>query len=93
MQEPGTAFDPLYRNRPGELPTNEASAAAPEALPSPSEIAAIGSPDASIMGPAQDTGQSLPSPSEIANSDLYGQQPEGGNNNDLDQSMDYGRGM
>ncbi|AGA31695.1 hypothetical protein [Singulisphaera acidiphila] len=70
MDEPGTAFNPLYRNMEGEPPSPGvlvvAETAAP--LPSPSEIAQAEQPRGSVHGEALEAStQPLPSPSEIAN--------------------------
>jgi hypothetical protein len=68
IDEPGTAFNPLYRDRDGDTPApSQAGGQEPAALPSPSEIAAAGQAQGSVYGEAQQaSAQSLPSPSEIA---------------------------
>jgi hypothetical protein len=67
VDEPGTAFNPLFRDRDGVTPAHAAAGGSePAAMPSPSQIAA-GQAPGSIHGDTQPVSrQNLPSPSEIA---------------------------
>lgn len=83
VDEPGAAFNPLFRDIPSESKTNDRGG--PD-LPTPSEIAS-GKFSGSVYGDTPvASNQPLPSPSEIA-SGQYSPSPE------PDHGLDRGRGM
>jgi hypothetical protein len=72
-EEPGTVFNPLYRDMPGN-PQSQSTGPEPAnaRLPTPSEIARGAD---SLHGEARQPGKDLPTPSEIAK-DTQPNQPE-----------------
>jgi hypothetical protein len=93
VDEPGTAFNPLYRDRDGDTPAHSYGGVEPMAMASPSEIANGGQAPGSVYGDTQPTApQALPSPSDIADNPSSHKPPDQGNVHGRDEGMDMGRG-